>query len=206
MKLPVLNTQGEKTDHEVELAENVFNIEANKHVVYLSIKQYLSNQRQGTHKAKGRSEVKHSGKKLFKQKGTGSARAGDRGSPIFRKGGVVFGPNPRDYSFKINKKVKRLARHSVLTYKAKENAIIILENFDFENIKTKNYLSLLQNLKLEGKKSLLVLDNKDDTIYLSARNIKKANVITADSLNAYQILDTDHLIISQSAVDAINKL
>ena len=208
MKSTVFNFEGENLDQEVDLAEHVFGIEPNDHVIYLAIKQYLANQRQGTHKVKGRSDVKRSGKKLFRQKGTGSARVGDRGSPILRKGGVVFGPQPRNYSFKLNKKVKRLARLSALSYKVKEKGILVLEDIEakFEKPKTSLYEQLLNNLKLKDKKSLLILKDNSNKIYLSARNIQKAKVSTVATLNTYDILNADRLIIIQSAVKTINQL
>lgn len=208
MKLSVLNFEGEKAAEEIDLADHIFAIEPNEHVVYLAVKQYLANQRQGTHKAKGRSEVKRSGKKLFRQKGTGSARVGDRGSPILRKGGVVFGPKPRDYSFKLNKKVKQLARRSALSAKAKKKEILVLEDLSpkFEKPKTALYKQMLDNLKLKDKKSLLVLNQNIDKVYLSARNLQKAKVTTVSSLNTYDILNADFLIIARSAVESINQL
>lgn len=206
MEVAVLNASGQETGRSVNLPDEVFGVEPNDHVIYLAVKQYLANQRQGTHKAKERSEIVGSTKKIKRQKGTGTARAGSIKSPVFRGGGRVFGPRPRDYSFKLNKKVKRLARRSVLSYKAQESSILVLENFSMDAPKTKEYLKLLQGLKTEGQKTLLVLGSHDEKIYRSARNLKKANVTTTDSLNTYDILHADRLIISEGAVEKLSQL
>ena len=201
-----MNTSGQETGRNVNLPDEVFGIEPNDHVIYLAVKQYLANQRQGTHKAKERSEITGSTKKIKRQKGTGTARAGSIKSPIFRGGGRAFGPRPRDYSFKLNKKVKRLARRSVLAYKAQESNILVMEDFSMEAPKTKQYLSILKGLNVEGQKTLLVLGSHSDTIYRSARNLKKAKVVSADSLNTYDILHTDRLIFVEGAVEKLSQL
>ena len=183
MKVAVLDITGKETGRKVDLSDDVFGIEPNEHAIYLDVKQYMANQRQGTHKAKERAEITGSTKKIKRQKGTGTARAGSIKSPVFRGGGRIFGPRPRNYGFKLNKKVKQLARKSALSYKAKDNQITVLEAFSFDEPKTKNYTSLLTSLSLNEGKSLLVLDSSNENIYLSARNIKNAKVITADQLN-----------------------
>lgn len=205
MEVAVLNASGQETGRSVNLPDEVFGIEPNDHVIYLAVKQYLANQRQGTHKSKERSEITGSTKKLKRQKGTGTARAGSIKSPIFRGGGRVFGPRPRDYSFKLNKKVKRLARRSALTYKAQEAGITVLENFTMEAPKTKQYVELLKGLNAENQKTLLVLGDHSDAIYRSARNLKKAKVTTADSLNTYDILHADRLIVAEGAVEKFSQ-
>jgi len=200
MELAVYKTDGSKTSKTVSLNQDVFAIEPNNHAIYLDVKQYLANQRQGTHKVKSRNEVKGSTRKLRRQKGTGFARVGDIKSPILRGGGKAFGPKPRDYSFKVNKKVKRLARKSALSYKTKADSILVLEDFSFETIKTKHYLELLKSFNLEGKKSLLVLPAPDHTVILSSRNIPRANVILASDLNTYMILNADRLLMVESSI------
>lgn len=206
MELTVLNTSGQETGRNVTLSDSVFGIEPKEHAVYLDVKQYLANQRQGTHKAKERAEVKGSTKKLKKQKGTGAARFGDIKNPIFRGGGRVFGPRPRNYSFKLNKKLKRVARRSALTYKAQDSAILILETPNFDQPKTKSYIKLLEALSLSDKKTLLVLPEDNKNLYLSSRNLRKANVTTALQLNTYDILHADNLILCEESVEKINEL
>lgn len=206
MEVAVLNTSGQETGKTVSLPDEVFGIEPNDHVIYLAVKQYLANQRQGTHKSKERAEIAGSTKKLKRQKGTGTARAGSIKSPVFRGGGRVFGPRPRDYSFKLNKKVKQLARRSALAYKVQEAGITVLENFSMEAPKTKEYLGILKGLQAEGKKTLLVLGSHDYNIYKSASNVKKAKVTTMDSLNTYDILHADQLIFAENAVEKLSQL
>ncbi len=201
MELPVINTSGSETGKTVSLPDNVFGITPNDHAIYLDVKQYLANQRQGTHKSKERAEISGSTRKLKKQKGTGTARAGSIKSPIFRGGGRVFGPQPRSYSFKLNKKLKQLARRSALAYKATDSKLLILENFSFEKPQTKEYATLLKNLELAGNKTLLVLPTKDDNVYLSSRNLPKTKVVTVDSLNTYDILHADTLIVCEGTVE-----
>lgn len=205
MEIKIKNFKGEDTGRTVNLTDAIFDIEPNDHAIYLDVKQYLANQRQGTHKSKERSEIAGSTKKIKKQKGTGTARAGSIKSPVFRGGGRVFGPRPRDYSFKLNKKLKKLARVSALAYKAKENGITVVENFDLEVPKTKEYVSVLKALSINDKSSLLVLGGKNTNIYLSAQNLKNAKVATADSLNTYDILKAKHLILSEDAIEKIEK-
>lgn len=204
MELSVYNIKGEDTGKKVALNDSVFGIEPNEHAIYLDVKQFMANSRQGTHKSKERSEVSGSTRKLKKQKGTGGARSGDINSPVFVGGGRVFGPKPRDYSFKLNKKVKRLARRSALTLKAQENAIVVVEDFTFEAPKTKDFVSIAKNLQVADKKLLLVLAEQNKNVYLSARNIEKAKVITTSELNTYAILDNKCLILTESSVAAIN--
>uniref|UniRef100_UPI003D7FCC63 50S ribosomal protein L4 n=1 Tax=Pedobacter sp. TaxID=1411316 RepID=UPI003D7FCC63 len=180
MEVKVLNISGKETGATVQLPESVFGVKPVDHAIYLDVKQYLANQRQGTHKSKQRNEIAGSTRKLYKQKGTGGARAGSIKSPLFNGGGRVFGPQPRDYSFKLNKKLKSLARKSALTYKAQDNNVVVLEDFTFDSIKTTNYLNLVKALELTNEKTLLVLPSQNNNIYLSSRNLKKAKVITAD--------------------------
>jgi len=203
MKVAVLNKNGQPTGREVELSDDLFGIEPNEHAVYLAVKQYLAAQRQGTHKSKERGEIKGSRKKIKRQKGTGTARAGDIKSPIFRGGGRVFGPKPRDYSFKLNKKVKQLARASALSQRAKTEGVVVIEDLSFDAPRTKDYQAVLQGLGLDSKKTLLVLNEPNDAISLSARNLPKASVAQASNLNTYQILNANSLIITESAVQAI---
>ena len=186
--------------------ESIFGIEPNDHVLYLDVKQYLANQRQGTAKAKERSEVSGSTRKLGRQKGGGGARRGDINSPVLVGGGRVFGPKPRDYRFKLNKKVKVLARKSALAYKAQENAVIVVEDFNFEAPKTKDFVNITKNLKVEGKKTLLVLPEVDKNVYLSARNLKSAEVMTANTINAYKVLNADVLVISEKSLETIDQI
>ena len=204
MELSVYNIKGEDTGKKVALNDSVFGIEPNEHAIYLDVRQFMANSRQGTHKSKERREVSGSTRKLKKQKGTGGARSGDINSPVFVGGGRVFGPKPRDYSFKLNKKVKKLARRSALTLKAQENAIIVVEDFTFEAPKTKEFVSVAKNLQVADKKLLLVLADQNKNVYLSARNIEKAKVITVSELNTYAILDNKCLILTESSAAAIN--
>ncbi|MFO7258582.1 MAG: 50S ribosomal protein L4 [Bacteroidota bacterium] len=206
MEISVVKSSGEDTGRKVTLADSVFGIEPNDHAIYLDVKSYLANQRQGTHKSKQRNEISGSSKKLKKQKGTGGARAGNIKNPLFRGGGRVFGPQPRDYSFKLNKKVKDLARKSALAYKAKDNAIAVLEDFSFEAPKTKEYLKLLSSLSLDTKKTLLVLPSSDKNIALSARNLQRAMVTTAENINTYDVMNADALIFVESSVEKVVNL
>ena len=205
MELSVLNIKGEDTGRKVTLNDAIFGIEPNDHAIYLDVKQYLANQRQGTHKSKERSEVSGSTRKLICQKG-GGARRGDINSPVLVGGGRVFGPKPRDYEFKLNKKVKGLARKSALTYKAKNNAIVVVEDFTLEAPKTKEFVTIAKNLKVADGKLLLVLSEKNNFVYLSARNLEKANVITASELNTYSVLNAVNLVLTESSVAVIEKL
>ena len=204
MEAKVLNIKGEDTGKVVVLNDSVFCIEPNDHVIYLDVKQYLANKRQGTHKSKERSEVSGSTKKLGRQKGGGGARRGDINSPVLVGGGRVFGPKPRDYSFKLNKKVKQLARRSALSYKVMENSIIVLEDFSFEAPKTKEFVKILNNLKISDKKSLFVLPESDKLVTLSARNLQTAQVVNAASVNTYAILNADTLVVTEKSVEIIN--
>ncbi len=206
MELNVVNRTGKATGEKVTLADEIFGIEPNDHVIYLDVKQHLANKRQGTHKAKERGEVSGSTKKIKRQKGTGTARAGSIKSPVLRGGGRIFGPKPRDYSFKLNKKVKQLARKSALSYKAAEQKILILEDFDLQAPKTKEIVNLKNNLKINDKKLLLVLSNKNNNIYLSARNLKKSKVITVSQLNTYDVLNSETLVITKNSIDSINQV
>ena len=206
MEVSVLNINGQETGRKVTLNESVFGIEPNDHVLYLDVKQYLGNQRQGTAKAKERSEVSGSTRKLGRQKGGGGARRGDINSPVLVGGGRVFGPKPRDYRTKLNKKVKILARKSALSYRAQENAIIVVENFDMEASKTKDFVNITKNLKVEGKKALLVLPDVKKNVYLSARNLQKAEVMTDRNLNAYKILNADVLVIVEDSLKNIDSI
>ena len=203
MKVSVLDIKGKETGREVELSEAVFGLEPNDHVVYLDVKQHLANKRQGTHKAKERAEIVGSTRKIKKQKGTGTARAGSIKSPIFRGGGRVFGPRPRDYHFKLNKKLKRLARKTVLSQKLKNNQLMIVEDFGFEAPKTKEFLNLLDNLNIRDKKSLIVLDESNKNVYLSSRNLKIAKVVNVSELNTYNIMNSNVLLISESRLEEL---
>ena len=204
MELEVLKITGESTGRKVQLNENIYGIEPNDHCIYLDTKQYLANQRQGTHKSKTRSEISGSTRKLFRQKGTGGARRGDINSPVLRGGGRVFGPQPRDYSFKLNKKVKQLARRSALTYKMQEAGIVILEDFTFDTIKTKQMVDVLNNLKVNGGKNLFVLPEANTNIVLSARNIQRTKIELARNLNTYDILNAKKLFITESSLAVID--
>ena len=205
MEISVLNIKGEDTGKKVVLNDAIFGIEPNDHVIYLDVKQFLGNQRQGTHKSKERSEIAGSTRKLIRQKGGGGARRGDIKSPVLRGGGRVFGPTPRDYWFKLNKKVKNLARKSALSYKAQQNAIVVLEDFDFAAPKTKEAVSLLNNLKIEGKKTLLVLSEVKKNVNLSVRNIQRVEVMTASALNTYKVMNANVLVMTESAVKLVDE-
>lgn len=206
MQVEILNISGKKTSKKADLVDAIYNAEPNDHCIYLDVKQHLANKRQGTHKSLERAEINRTTKKLKRQKGTGGARAGSMKSPLFIGGGRVFGPKPRDYSFKLNKKVKRLARVSALSYKAKDNAITVVEDFNFEAPKTKNFADLLKNLNLADKKTLLVIPNSNKNVYLSARNIEGANVVKAADLNTYDILNANNLIIAEGSVKEIENI
>ena len=204
MEIKVLNKEGKETTKKIKLSNSVFNVEPNDHAIYLDVKQYLANQRQGTHQSRERGEIIGSTRKIKKQKGTGTARAGSIKNPLFRGGGRVFGPRPKDYGFKLNKKVKVLARKSALTYKAKEKNILIVEEFTFSEPKTKEFVTILKNLKSEDLKTLFVTNNKNENTILSSRNLKNTKVITADKLNTYDILNSSKIIFLESAVDQID--
>lgn len=206
MEIAVLKSDGKKTSKKVTLDASVFGIEPNDHAIYLDVKQYLANQRQGTHKAKERNEISGSTRKLKRQKGTGGARAGSIKNPEFRGGGRIFGPRPRDYSFKLNTKVKRLARASALSYKAKENNIIVVEDFAFNAPKTKEYSALLGALDLKNKRSLVVVGDKDKNLHLASRNIRGSKVVVAKDLNTYDILNAASLVLTENSVKAIENL
>ncbi len=206
MELSVLNINGQETGKKVTLNDAVFGIEPNDHVIYLDVKQYLANQRQGTAKSKERSEHSGSTRKLGRQKGGGGARRGDINSPVLVGGGRVFGPKPRDYSFKLNKKVKILARKSALSYKAKGNEIIVVDNFDMAAPKTKDFVNIAKNLKVEGKKTLVVLPEVNKNVYLSARNLQKAEIMSANNINTYKILNADVLVIAEASLEMINSV
>ncbi len=205
MELKVFNKSGEETGRTVALAENIYQIDPNDHLIYLDVKQYLANQRQGTHKSKERAEIVGSTRKLKKQKGTGTARAGSIKSPIFRGGGRIFGPRPRDYAFKLNKKMKQLARKSALSHKAKDEGITVLENFDMEKPKTQDYLAILKGLALADNKTLVVLPEYNKNIYLSSRNLSKTKVLTVDQLNTYEILHADKVVLFEGAIAKIEE-
>lgn len=203
MKVAVLDINGKDTGRKAELSQDVFAIEPNNHAVYLDVKQYLANQRQGTHKAKERAEISGSTRKLKKQKGTGTARAGSIKSGVFKGGGRMFGPRPRSYSFKLNKNLKRLARKSALSIKAGEQSIVVLEDFNFEVPKTKNFTAVLKALNLENKKSLFVLGASNNNVYLSSRNLQGSEVITASELNTYKILNANQVVLLEGALEGI---
>lgn len=203
MDINVLDIKGQETGRKVTLSESVFGIEPNDHVIYLDVKQYMADQRQGTHKSKERSEVSGSTRKLGRQKGGGGARRGDINSPVLVGGGRVFGPKPRDYRFKLNKKVKNLARRSALSYKAQEQAILVVEDFNFEAPKTKDFVNIAKNLKVDGKKLLLLLPEANKNVFLSARNLQKAHVMVAKDVNTYKILDADVLIVTENSLKAV---
>lgn len=206
MDINVLDIKGQETGRKVTLNENIFGIEPNDHVLYLAIKQYLADQRQGTAKSKERSEHAGSTRKLGRQKGGGGARRGDINSPVLVGGGRVFGPKPRDYSFKLNKKVKVLARKSALSYKAQENAVVVVEDFNLEASKTKDFVNITKNLKVDGKKVLLVLPEVEKSVYLSARNLKKAEVMTAAQVNSYKVLNADVLVVTENSLKVIDEI
>lgn len=206
MELAVINQKGQDTGRKVTLSDEIFAIEPNDNAIYLDVKQYLANQRQGTHKSKERNEVAGSTKKIKKQKGTGGARAGSLKAPNFRGGGRVFGPRPRDYSFKLNKKVKQLARKSALAYKVIENSLVVLEDLSFDAPKTKSYIALLNGLSLSDKKTLLVLPEDNKNVFLSSRNLPKAKVVTVNDVNTYQLLHADHLVLCEGSVSKLETI
>ena len=205
MEVKVLDINGKETGRKVQLSDAVFAIEPNNHAIYLDVKQYLANQRQGTHKAKERAEVAGSTRKIKKQKGTGTARAGSAKNPLFKGGGTVFGPRPRSYSFKLNKSLKRLARKSAFSIKAKESNIIVLEDFNFETPNTKNFINVLKALELDNKKSLFVLGESNKNVYLSSRNLKASNVISSSELSTYAILNTNTLVLLEGSLEVIEE-
>ncbi len=206
MELAVFNSNGQETGRKVSLSKDIFGIEPNDHAIYLDVKQILANRRQGTHKSKERAEVSGSTRKLKRQKGTGGARAGSIKSPVFVGGGRIFGPRPRDYSFRLNKKVKQLARKSALTYKAQENGIVLVENFDFAKPSTKNYNSILSNLKVSDKKTLVVIPELNENLYLSSRNLQRSKVVVASDLNTYDILNAGSIVLFENSVKSIENL
>ena len=203
MKVAVLDINGKDTGRKVELSDEVFGIEPNNHAIYLDVKQYLAHQRQGTHKAKERAEIAGSTRKLKKQKGTGTARAGSIKSPVFRGGGRIFGPRPRNYSQKLNKNVKRLARKSAFSLKSKEKALVVVEDFNFEAPKTKDYVSFLNSLGIADKRSLVVLGGSNDNVFLSSRNLKRSEVVTNDQLSTYKIMNAKSVVLLEGAVEQI---
>lgn len=205
MNVEVVKINGQDAGRKVSLSKDIFGVEPNDHAIYLDVKQYLANQRQGTHKSKERADISGSTRKIKKQKGTGTARAGSIKSPLFRGGGRAFGPRPRDYSFKLNKKLKVVARKSALSYKAKEKAISVIEDFSFDTPKTKSYLAMLGDLKMSDKKTLFVLPSADSNVVLSGRNIKNTKVTTAEQLNTYDVLNADTLIIAEGSIEKIEK-
>lgn len=206
MEVSVLNINGQETGRKVTLNESIFGIEPNDHVLYLDVKQYLANQRQGTAKTKERSELSGSTRKLGRQKGGGGARRGDINSPVLVGGARVFGPKPRDYGFKLNKKVKQLARKSALSYKAQENSIVVVEDFNLDAPKTKDFVNIAKNLKVDGRKTLLVLPEVNKNVYLSARNLQQAEVMTASTLNTYKVLNADVLIMTENSLMLIDEI
>lgn len=203
MKVAVLDIKGKETGRKVDLSDNVFAIDPNNHAIYLDVKQYLAHQRQGTHKSKERAEIKGSTRKIKKQKGTGTARAGSIKSPIFRGGGRIFGPRPKDYSQKLNKNVKRLARKSALSIKTKEKAVMVVEDFNFEAPKTKDFVGVLKSLGLENKKSLFVLGDSNNGVYLSSRNLERSEVITNSELSTYKILNANNIVLLEGSLEGI---
>lgn len=206
MELAIYNIQGEDTGRKAELNDQVFAVDVNEHAVYLDVKQFLANQRQGTHKSKERSEISGSTRKLHKQKGGGGSRIGDINSPVLVGGGRVFGPRPRDYRFKLNKKVKSLARRSALTSKVQNDQIIVVEDFSFDAPKTKDFVNFTKNLKVEGKKVLVVFAGQDNNVYLSARNVPDASIMNASDLNTYAVMNSNAIIITESSLEIINNL
>jgi len=203
MKVAVVDINGKDTGRKVELSKEVFGIEPNDHAIYLDVKQYLANQRQGTHKSKERAEIAGSTRKIKKQKGTGTARAGSIKSPVFRGGGRIFGPRPRSYSFKLNKNLKQLARKSALSIQAKDNNLVVVEDFNFDTAKTKNFTNVLKALELESKKSLFVMSGSNNNVYLSSRNLKTSKVVSNSGLNTYGILNAGKVVISESSLEEI---
>jgi large subunit ribosomal protein L4 len=206
MELAIYNQQGQDTGRKAVLNEEVFAIEANEHAIYLDVKQYLANQRQGTHKAKERSEVSGSTRKLHKQKGGGGSRIGDINSPVLVGGGRVFGPRPRDYRFKLNKKLKQLARKSALTVKAQEGQIIVVDNINLDAVKTKDFVNITKNLKVNDKKVLFVLSDKNNNVYLSARNVPNTYLMSASDINTYALLNNNAIVMTEGSLELINKL
>jgi large subunit ribosomal protein L4 len=206
MELTVYNIKGEDTGRKVQLNDNIYAVEPNEHVMYLAVKQYLADQRQGTHKSKERSEISGSTRKLFRQKGTGGARRGDINSPLLRGGARVFGPKPRDYSFKLNKKVKALARRSALTCKVNDNEIVVVEDFTFDTIKTKQMVNILNSFKVNGNRNMFVFTEPDRNVVLSARNIQRTSVVLARNLNTYDILNAKKIFITESALKPIDEI
>ena len=205
MELNIVNIKGEETGKKIELQDSIFAIEPNDHAIYLDVKQYLANQRQGTHKSKEKAEITASTRKIKRQKGSGTARAGSLKSPVFRGGGRVFGPKPRDYNFKLNKKLKQLARLSALTYKAQKNAIIVVEDFTFEKPKTKEFISIRKNLGIDGGNSIVILKERNKNVYLSSRNIQKSEVIIPSDLNTYSIMRAKSLVFTEGSVAELNR-
>ncbi|MBW8243449.1 50S ribosomal protein L4 [Muricauda oceani] len=203
MKVAVLDINGKETGRKVELSDDVFGIEPNEHAIYLDVKQYLAHQRQGTHKAKERAEIAGSTRKIKKQKGTGTARAGSIKSPVFRGGGRIFGPRPKDYTQKLNKNMKRLARKSALSLKSKEQSLVVVEDFNFEAPKTKDFVNFLSSLGIEKKKSLIVLGDTNNNVYLSSRNLERSEVVTGSGLNTYKIVNATSLVLTESALEGI---
>ena len=203
MKVDVVDINGKKTGRSVELSDAIFAIEPNEHAIYLDVKQHLANKRQGTHKAKERADIAGSTRKIKRQKGTGTARAGSIKSPIFRGGGRVFGPRPRSYSFKLNKGVKRLARKSALSIKAKENNVVVIEKFNFDAPKTKNFVNILKSLELDNKKSLFVLDDTNKNVYLSSRNLQGVNIVNSSNITTYSVLNANKVVLSEESVEGI---
>lgn len=203
MKVAVLDINGKDTGRKVELSAEVFGIEPNDHAIYLDVKQYLANQRQGTHKAKERGEITGSTRKIKKQKGTGTARAGSIKSPVFRGGGRIFGPRPRNYSFKLNKNLKRLARKSALSIQAKDNNLVVIEDFNFDAPNTKNFVNVLKALDLDSKKSLFVLGESNNNVYLSSRNLKNSKVVNNSGISTYSVLNANKVVISESSLEGI---
>ncbi|AEM69729.1 ribosomal protein L4/L1e [Allomuricauda ruestringensis DSM 13258] len=203
MKVAVLDIKGKETGRKVDLSDDVFAIEPNEHAIYLDVKQYLAHQRQGTHKAKERAEIAGSTRKIKKQKGTGTARAGSIKSPIFRGGGRIFGPRPKDYTQKLNKNMKRLARKSALSLKSKEKSLVVVEDFSFEAPKTKDFVNFLSSLGIENKKSLIVLGDSNNNVYLSSRNLERSEVVTGSELNTYKIVNATSLVLTESALERI---
>lgn len=206
MKVKVLKNNGEDAGRKVTLADNIYNIEPNDHAIYLDVKQFLANQRQGTHKSKERSEITGSTRKIKRQKGTGTARAGSIKSPLFRGGGRTFGPRPRNYGFKLNKKVKNLAKRSALTYKAKADEISILEDFALEAVKTKDYIKVLKDLSVDTKKTLMIIPEKSQNLALSSRNVKNAKVVLANNINTYEVLHADQLLVFEGSLQKIEEI
>ena len=203
MKVAVLDIKGKETGRKVDLSDDVFAIEPNEHAIYLDVKQYLAHQRQGTHKAKERAEIAGSTRKIKKQKGTGTARAGSIKSPVFRGGGRIFGPRPKDYTQKLNKNMKRLARRSALSLKSKEKSVLVVEDFNFDAPKTKDFVNFLSSLGIENKKSLIVLGDSNNNVYLSSRNLERSEVVTGSELNTYKIVNATSLVLTESALEGI---